>query len=1096
MKNKIKKFSKGDFRIIKPDIVFPQTHLTMTIGEGELYHGSFTFQSPTDGEIRGLVYPSSFRVQCSEEGFEGNPIEIKFTYDGTGLRPGHVEQGRFTIVCNGGEYEIAYTALIEKPFILTKYGKVQNVKDFKKLAMQDFMEAQRLFRSREFYEILKYEDCRIYSLYDNMRKWSLGEQGLEEFLLGIKQKERIFLTLSDEEHIFDDILEATKGNIVFTKNTWGYMPIRFCVEGDFIQVARKDTTTEEFVGNTYELEYVVRVEKLHAGNNFGAVIIETPYERITYPVTVVQNSVTNNEMKRELDFLQAQIIKSYLSCVAGRIETNEWVESAIAKVQLLREKEPNNAYFQLLHAHIYLRGKRMEEGEWILESFNYSRFAKGRDPEISSYYLFLTALIKKEGSHVNRVVEEINRLYMRNPHSWKMLCMLIHIDPKLRSYEERLRMLERQFFNGANQILFYVEAYLCYCEKSFLLKKLGTFEIQVLNFAAKYKLMTKELALYTANLASQQKKFDIHLFRVLERCYHAYQEPMILSAICTLLIKGNQVEKKYFQWYEKAVDEELKIAQLYEYYMMTIEAKKVQGAFPRSVYLYFMHGNSLDYEKAAILYANLITYENEASDLFAYYREKINRFAWEQLEKRHINEQLRVIYKRYIVEEELNNERIRALYDVCHAYKVYTKSYNVKYVLVIEKDGKVNQRVPYTEDGAQVFLYDKEARIVWESGDGHHYADSMAYETKRLFYELRFIDMCKKYMEGMNTSEQEGNETDLSIANIQKYGMDSFDEQEVFRLCSKYIREENYEEEEYLSYLSFQLFNKGQYDKVILSYLASYYCGATKDMKHLWKVAKEYDINVHRLSERIITQMLFAEEMFGEEEIFACYYAGGCYFRLKQAYLAYVSKEYIVHARQTDPCVFQIMIEEYNQGEYLADICKVAVLKYYVSRNYGADIEPILQGFLRELCEKNMLFPFYLQYKESWLREVQLYDKVMIEYRANGNNQVNISYQVMKADEEIITYKTELLTPMYENIYVKSFVIFQGEQLKYYFKEYEGENRIMTEKQTCVLERAIEPIGRYGELNAMTNMSLTELDRAMQCYAQEDELSKQIFVAY
>ncbi len=37
-------------------------------------------------------------------------------------------------------------------------------------------------------------------------------------------------------------------------------------------------------------------------------------------------------------------------------------------------------------------------------------------------------------------------------------------------------------------------------------------------------------------------------------------------------------------------------------------------------------------------------------------------------------------------------------------------------VLVIEKDGEIRQRVPYDpENGAVMFLYDKESRIVWES---------------------------------------------------------------------------------------------------------------------------------------------------------------------------------------------------------------------------------------------------------------------------------------------------------------------------------------------------------------------------------------------
>lgn len=69
--------------------------------------------------------------------------------------------------------------------------------DFKKLSFRDAAEAVKLFRSRDFYEILKYEDKRIQALYENMRKWELDQQALEEFLVGCKQKEKIFLTLEE-----------------------------------------------------------------------------------------------------------------------------------------------------------------------------------------------------------------------------------------------------------------------------------------------------------------------------------------------------------------------------------------------------------------------------------------------------------------------------------------------------------------------------------------------------------------------------------------------------------------------------------------------------------------------------------------------------------------------------------------------------------------------------------------------------------------------------------------------------------------------------------------------------------------------------------
>ena len=127
MKNKIQKFSKGDFQLIRPDVIFDETNLVLIIGEGEVYRGSFTMRANNEGRIRGLVYSSSFRVHFKDQGFEGNPSRVEFTYDGRGLRPGHVEEGKFTIVCSGGEYELSFTAIIEKPYVMTTFLHTRSV---------------------------------------------------------------------------------------------------------------------------------------------------------------------------------------------------------------------------------------------------------------------------------------------------------------------------------------------------------------------------------------------------------------------------------------------------------------------------------------------------------------------------------------------------------------------------------------------------------------------------------------------------------------------------------------------------------------------------------------------------------------------------------------------------------------------------------------------------------------------------------------------------------------------------------------------------------------------------------------------------------
>lgn len=1097
MKNKIQKFSKGDFQLLQPDVIFDETNLVLIIGEGEVYRGSFTVKSNRARKIRGLVYSSSFRVHFRNPGFDGNPARVEFTYDGKGLRPGHVEDGKFTVVCNAGEYELSVTAIIEKPYVMTSYGKVQSTDDFRKLAIKDFSEAGRLFRSREFYEILKYENERIFYLYDNMRKWALNDQAMEEFLVGIKQKECIFLTLPGEGMLFEDISEPSKGTLTIVKNTWGFMPIRIEAEGEFLRVTRPEISTEDFVGNAHEIEYVVRPEKLHGGRNYGALRFITPYESLTYEIEVLQNQ-EYDENHRMPEFLLAQILKEYIGYVAGRIELVNWVESAIEKMMSLRKLDPQSEMYQLMQAHVYLKGNRVEEAKWILENYNYNRFAIGKDPLTNCYYQYLTALVRGKGVHAERVLDEVGKTFMRHQDSWLLLYMLMDLDTRYKTSYKRIELLEQQYEYEMHGVLFYLEAYLCYQDRPTLLKKLGPFEMQVLNFASKYRLMTKELALYVANFASQQKRYSDMMFRILERIYKLYDEPMILNTICTLLIRGNKVQKRYFSWYQRAVDSELRIAQLYEYYMMTIDEDNARGPLPKVILLYFMHGNSLDYKKAAYLYANLVTYEEQAGDLYLNYREQMVVFTWNQLMKRHITESLRILYKRFCQPEEMSAERMEAMRDICYSYAISTKVANMKCVLVIEKDGEIRQRVPYDGEGGTVIrLYDKESRVVWESVEGRHYTDSIVYETRRLFYEPRFVEMCRKYAATTGVWEQENEKEKPTFEGIQEKGIDAFDEKDVFRLCSRRIRDNNYEEDSFLSYLSFELFKRDQYDKVTLMYLASYYCGPTRDMKRLWKVLKENEIPSYKIGERIITQMLFSENLFQEERIFEDYYLSDTvYFRLKQAYLAYVSREYVVYGRELESSVFDIIANECDEKEDLPDICKIALLKYYSFHDYTASLEVVLHQVLREMCEKQIVFPYYLKYKEEWLRELQLYDKVMISYQARPGSRVTLYYKMKHGSRDELGYQNEVMMPVYENLYVRQFVLYSDESVNYYFIETKGKEDIITEKEIIRNDREITESGKYGRLNSMTQMAPAARRMAMMEFKEEEIMAKRLFKVY
>ena len=494
---------------------------------------------------------------------------------------------------------------------------------------------------------------------------------------------------------------------------------------------------------------------------------------------------------------------------------------------------------------------------------------------------------------------------------------------------------------------------------------------------------------------------------------------------------------------------------------------------------------------------NILTYEIENGDIYKQYKDQMKAFAKEHVLKRHINDSLRVIYNRFLNPSVLSLDEIDAIYDIYHAYHVTTQVTGIQYVLVIEKDGSVRQRVPYkAERGAMVYLYDKDARIVFEADNGRRYTDTVSYDARRLFHEMRFADVCKN-RKTVQKEQEIGQQTiALSFEALKQYGIKKFDSQEIFLLCTKRIREQEQMEDDFLLYLTFELLKEGLYDKAVLNYLAQFYCGATCDMKLVWQKAKEYGVNAKAIAERIITQMLFSEVMFGEEDIFEDYYTGRPYFRLKQAYLAYVARLYVVRNREMSERMIRLMIQELAQKEYLADICKVAILKYYAGQETESALFYMLKGYFVEMCEKHMLFDFYMKYPQEWLREVQLYDKVLVEYHGVMDGKVKIFYRIQRDDFPADDYHSETLLPAYDNVYVKEFVLYEGENLRYYFEEVNQDRLLTSDKAICCKEHIVYEEGKFGRLNLISRLSKDKQYEAMIGYKQEEQVAQELFRTY
>ena len=273
-----------------------------------------------------------------------------------------------------------------------------------------------------------------------------------------------------------------------------------------------------------------------------------------------------------------------------------------------------------------------------------------------------------------------------------------------------LKDIKKRFEAGSFSPLLYQEALCVYMEEPYLLRELGDFEIQVLNYGIKYKYVSKELALQYTYLAGRLKFYHPLVFKGLVSLYNTYKKDEILSSICSLLIKGYKTDNKYFQWYSRGVNAQLRITQLYEYYMYSVDESRMDP-LPQPLLIYFVYNSRLNDKKMAYLYANIIKNKKANDHIYHLYYKSMEVFAQKQLEAKNISPNLSIIYREFIYKKELNQYFNKYLPDVMFTQELYCDNPNIVSVAVAHKELDEEVIVPLTEGRAYIMLYTREANI-------------------------------------------------------------------------------------------------------------------------------------------------------------------------------------------------------------------------------------------------------------------------------------------------------------------------------------------------------------------------------------------------
>lgn len=741
MRKRIKELASGKFDYEKPEVSFSEETIEMEVLENQDYSGTFTMKSTNDRPIRGVIYSSNPRMECLTPQFDGREINIRYRFHGKGLDEGEQYEGQFTIVCNQVEYSLVFRAQISRSYPDSTMGKIKNLYDFCCLAKENWEEGYQLFYHKCFPNIIKPKEIKESMLYQGIIQSKPSNQNMEEFLVGIRKKNKINLSVDQTEMNFAYLTVPVKEKITIQKDSWGYVEFTASADGDFIVLEKKKFNTSDFLGSCCEFYYMIDTSMLHAGKNFGRIRFENAYQTIDVMILVEQKKEKDPEsIRTQIKEYQVGMMELYQAYRLKQLVTGVWANETIEILNHLHALVPEEPMYLLMKAQAYMINRQRQDAEWILTEFK--RQWQDRKSPVWGYYLYIMTLMEREPAYVDRMTREIELIFHENPDSVLLFWVLLFLKEEyFNNNAGKLKAIEYWVLKGCASPYLYIEAYYLISQDPYLLRKLDTFEIRILRWAIRRHVLTREIAEQIFQIAEMSREFSPVTYELMCGAYEVNPKPQYVGTICQYLIKGNRVAPKYHKWYEKGIELELRITSLYEAFLLSMDEQALTNV-PKIIQMYFQYDSNLPYRKMAVLYNNIIAGKDTDPELYEQYRKAMSKFAMEQITLGHMDDNLAVIYSDMLELGFINQDVAYGLSKILFTHKLVVFGGKMVRALIYQRQLKEPQIVPIVDNVAYFQLFSKEYVILFEDAKGRRFAGSIPCQVQALMDASKYLSRC------------------------------------------------------------------------------------------------------------------------------------------------------------------------------------------------------------------------------------------------------------------------------------------------------------------------------------------------------------------
>lgn len=1178
MRARIGQIAAGRFNGTKPILAFSEETIDLSVIEGRSEAGSFVIESTNQIKICGIVYSTNPRMECLNPHFEGEKVRIRYQFNSKGLTEGDTCEGKFVIVCNQIEYSLSFCARITRLYAEASTGAVKSLDDFTRLAASNWDEAYHLFYNRNFLNTIPYDNVYERLTYEGFACARPSGQNMEEFLIGVNKKQPVSISVDKSEEIFMASKEPQSGCFTITKDNWGYTEIRLRTDCEFIKLSKPVLTLDDFIGKTYLYEYIIDASAMHAGRNFGRIYIDGVYQSFTIDITAGvrddDGSISDIAVTKDIKECMVGIMELYTSFRLKRIVTGVWANETISILNHLHALMPDEHMYELMKAQAFIINRQRQEAKWILDDFKHSN--PDKKAPIWGYYLYLMTLLEREPSYVDNMTHEVELIFYENPDSVLLFWVLLFLrDQYFDDSAGKLKDIKYWVLRGCSSPYLYIEAYYLISQDPYLIKELSVFELRILSWAVKEKALTKELAGAIFEAVDLAGGFDNRVYELLTAAYEICPEAEYVGIICSYLIKGHKNDTCFHKWFELGIENKLRLTGLYESYLLTMNDRQISPV-PKVIQMYFSFDNKLPYRKLAVLYNNIIAAKETEPEVYHKYRKAMGRFAMDQVQLRHIDDNLAVLYEDMLELGFINEELSAAFSDIIYTHKLIVFDKRIVRAIIYQNEMKEPQIVPVTDQCAYFELFSNDYVILFEDSRGYRYVKSISYRLQRLMDAEKYLDRCislspdrpqyivshfkhvrdysdftkddlklfkpvfysesfsdsykavmgyrilkycqlhdyedyvRPFLQSINfdTLQKDARKylIDMLVSNrlyekaydmAMEYGIDMLAAASKVVLCENALKVQHVDDD-FMVQLAISAFKTGKYSDLVLKYLCENYTGPTDELINLWHAADKFSISSMKLDERILEQGIYTQiEPEKISDIFMEYYKRAGNEKLILAYISLVAHGYLHSGGCKADFIFDIIEKRFIGNRTLNDACQLALLKHFAEKTdiTQAELE-IEDTLLKYYIYNNMYFDFFARLDYRLLEKYFLYDKAFLQYESTPGTHVVLHYS---RDEDGEEFNSEDMVEMYDGIYVKTFVIFFGELIRYYITE-EHDNSIEVKESnrlTCNNIPGDNDHSRYNLINEMiisdTLSDETTLKSNIDKYKRLDAATKQLF---